>query len=266
MTEATADRAWIPVLRRSHDRLVALVEAGAPALTGPSYCREWTVAQVLSHLGSGAEIFSMFLEAGLAGREAPGRESFPPIWDSWNGRPPERQARDSLDANRALVERFESLDAATLADLRLSLFGMELDAGGLGRMRVSEHAVHTWDVAVMADAGATIAPDAAGLLLDNLSPMAQRTGRGSDRPLRVELVTTEPARRLLLTIGDSVDLTDAAGGADAEGGAGAEGAVHLPAEALVRLVYGRLDPAHTPGEIAVSGVDLDLLRQVFPGF
>ncbi len=259
MTEATADRTWIPVLRRSHDRLVAVIEAGAPALSGPSYCREWTVAQVLSHLGSGAEIFSMFLEAGLEGREPPARESFPPIWDSWNRRPPERQARDSVDANRALVERFESLDERTLAELRLSLFGMELDAAGLGRMRVSEHAVHTWDVAVMADEAATIAPDAVSLLVDNLGQMAQRTGRSSSRPLRVEMVTTEPARRLLLVIGDSVDLTDVAA-------ADGEAAVHLPAEALVRLVYGRLDPAHTPSDISVSGLDFDLLRQVFPGF
>ena len=259
MTEAAADRTWIPVLRRSHDRLVAVVEAGTPALTAPSYCREWTVAQVLSHLGSGAEIFSMFLEAGLAGREPPARESFPPIWESWNGRPPERQARDSLDANRALVERFESLDEGTMAALRLSLFGMELDAAGLGRMRVSEHAIHTWDVAVMADAAATIAPDAVTLLVDNLSQMAQRTGRGSGRPQRVEMVTTEPARRLLLTVGDSVDLTDVAA-------ADAEAVVHLPAEALVRLVYGRLDPTHTPSDITVSGLDFDVLRQVFPGF
>ena len=38
----------------------------------------------------------------------------------------------------------------------------------------------------------------------------------------------------------------------------------LPAEAFVRLVYGRLDPGHTP---PVEGdADLDELRAVFPGF
>jgi Mycothiol maleylpyruvate isomerase N-terminal domain len=38
----------------------------------------------------------------------------------------------------------------------------------------------------------------------------------------------------------------------------------LPAEALIRLVYGRLDPDHTPpveGDLAL----LDSLRSVFPG-
>ncbi|MGH9020497.1 MAG: hypothetical protein ACRDV0_05700, partial [Acidimicrobiales bacterium] len=37
----------------------------------------------------------------------------------------------------------------------------------------------------------------------------------------------------------------------------------LPAEALCRLVYGRLDPAHTPP--GVEGDALDFLRGVFGG-
>jgi hypothetical protein len=40
-------------------------------------------------------------------------------------------------------------------------------------------------------------------------------------------------------------------------------AVELPAEAFVRLVYGRLDPDHTPdGHDAPT---LGILRRVFPG-
>jgi hypothetical protein len=35
-------------------------------------------------------------------------------------------------------------------------------------------------------------------------------------------------------------------------------------EALVRLVYGRLDPAHTPA--GADDADFDDLRQLFPGF
>ena len=38
-----------------------------------------------------------------------------------------------------------------------------------------------------------------------------------------------------------------------------------PTEALVRLVYGRLDPEHPPASVSAEGVDLDLLRAVFPG-
>ena len=66
---------WISALRHSHDRLRAGVEPlGPDQLTQRSYPSEWTIAQVLSHLGSQAEIFGLVLEAGLAGREV---HSFP---------------------------------------------------------------------------------------------------------------------------------------------------------------------------------------------
>lgn len=40
-----------------------------------------------------------------------------------------------------------------------------------------------------------------------------------------------------------------------------------PAEALLRLVAGRLAPPHTPDEVRLRGAaDLDLLRRVFPGY
>jgi uncharacterized protein (TIGR03083 family) len=249
----------LAALRRSQDRLVALVDEGAPPLTGPSYCRDWTVAQVFSHLGSGAEIFALLLDAGLSGGEPPGRDAFPPIWDAWNARPPGEQARDSISANRTLIERFESLDATELAQLRVPFFGSEVDAAEIGRMRLSEHAIHTWDIAVMADPAATVATDAIALIVDNLGPLVERSGQASSPPVRVRVETTEPDRQLTLAINESVEISDAASD-------DAEASIGLPAEALVRLVYGRLDPAHTPNGITAVGVDLDRLRRTFPGF
>src|ERR1700745_88391 len=47
-------RALIGILRDSHDRLVALVQPlGPDQLRSQSYDDDWTIAQVLSHLGSG---------------------------------------------------------------------------------------------------------------------------------------------------------------------------------------------------------------------
>jgi hypothetical protein len=40
----------------------------------------------------------------------------------------------------------------------------------------------------------------------------------------------------------------------------------MPAEALLRLSYGRLDAAHTPADVEADPADLDRLRAVFPGF
>ena len=54
-----------------------------------------------------------------------------------------------------------------------------------------------------------------------------------------------------------VSLTDAAADDPAD--------LRLPAEAFLRLVFGRLDPGHTPD--SVDGADrLEELRTVFPGF
>ena len=151
----------------------------------------------------------------------------------------------------------ESLDADQLARLHLNLFGMELDAAGLARIRVSEHAVHTWDVAVALDPAAMVAPDAVGLLVDTLSQFIGRAAKpdGVERRLRVS--TTDPERDFILTTGESVTLTPD----DGETGLPE---LRLPAEALIRLAYGRLDPAHTP-PFHASGVDLDELRAIFPG-
>jgi uncharacterized protein (TIGR03083 family) len=255
----TSPGPWIDALRHSHDRLQAVV---APLLPGqleqPAYPSEWSIAQVLSHLGSQAEIFGLWLDAGLSGTEPPGREAFGPIWDKWNARSPQEQAVNALTADQAAVERFESLDADQLAGLRLKLFGMDLDAAGVARMRVGEHAVHTWDVAVALDPAATVAPDATALLIDTLGPFMARTARpdGVQRQLRVS--TTDPERDFILQTGESVTLT----AADGEEGLPE---LQLPAEAFIRLAYGRLDAGHTP-PVQASGVDLDDLRPLFPGF
>jgi hypothetical protein len=42
--------------------------------------------------------------------------------------------------------------------------------------------------------------------------------------------------------------------------------VRMPAEALLRLTYGRLDAAHTPASVSGDAGALDKLRAIFPGF
>jgi uncharacterized protein (TIGR03083 family) len=256
---------WITALRNSHDRLRAVVEPlSADQITGPSYAKDWSIAQVLSHLGSGAEIFGMFLAAGLAGEQPPGNEAFGPIWEAWNAKSPQDQVADGLRSDAALVEKFEALTDQQRAELRLALFGMDNDAAGMARMRLSEHAVHTWDVAVALDPEQTIAPEAVGLLIDGLSQLAAWTGKkgGPDRKLSV--ATTGPEREFALATGEQVSLDAADGEAGTAEGAAGTADLRLPAEALIRLVYGRLDPDHTP-PLDAKSADLDELRATFPG-
>src|SRR5262249_36752759 len=149
MTVEPSPQEWIGALRRSHDALRANVEPlDERTLRQGSYCSEWSIAQVLSHLGSGAEIFALFLEAGPSGSEPPAPESFQEIWQAWNERSPQAQATDALAADDALVKRLESLDDDERDRVQLQMLGMDLDVTGLARLRLGEHAVHSWDVAV----------------------------------------------------------------------------------------------------------------------
>jgi uncharacterized protein (TIGR03083 family) len=249
---------WIEALRHSHDRLQAAAgPLDASQLERPSYASQWSIAQVLSHLGSQAEIFGLFLDAGLNGQDPPGPDAFPPIWETWNAKSPQDQAADALQADAKTLEDFESLDADQRARWHLHVFGMDIDAAGLARMRVGEHAVHTWDVAVALDPAATLEPDAAALLIDTVGPLAARAGKPDGKQRRLRISTTDPERHFILETGTAVTLTPADGD---DGPAD----LRLPAEAFIRLVYGRLGPAYTP-PLEANGVDLDELRQLFPG-
>ncbi len=61
------------------------------------------------------------------------------------------------------------------------MFGSEQDLAGLARMRLSEHAVHTWDVVVALQPSAPVAPEAVDLLVDSLGAVAARTGTSTCR-------------------------------------------------------------------------------------
>jgi uncharacterized protein (TIGR03083 family) len=252
---------WITTLRNSHERLASVVKPLSPEqLRGPSYCSDWNVAQVLSHIGSGAQIALMGLPGALGQAEPVDRAAFQPVWDTWNAKSPDDQAADALVADEKQVSALEQLSDEDLARVSLQFFGMNLDSVGMIRLRLGEHAIHTWDVAVSGDPAATVSPDAVSLLIDNVPQfLAPRLGRAPDVPFRIRIRTTRPDRDYLLVASDPVTMTDWPG-------TGADSQVSMPSEALLRLAYGRLDPAHTPAEVVADPADLDRLRQMFPGF
>lgn len=256
---ATTDASsLVRAVRASHDRLAGIVAGlDGDGLRARSYDTEWSVADVLSHLGSGAEIFSRYIEAGVTGGDPPSPETFKPVWDSWNARSPEDQAAQSIAANEALVARVEALAPQERTAFHVTMFGrMPMDLDGALGMRLSEHAVHTWDIAVAFDPAARVAPDAVELLVDRLPMMAAFTGKKAPAPVLVAVTTVGPARAFTLDTG-GVSLAPA----------GADDAVvaslSLPAEAFLRLVYGRLDDEDG---LKASGVTFRELKSVFPGF
>jgi uncharacterized protein (TIGR03083 family) len=253
-------RTWIAALRGSQERLAALVGTLSPEqLRVQSYCTDWIVAQVLSHIGSQAEIAEQSLTAVLNGTEPP--SDFTKIWAVWDAMDPEEQAVQCLIHDAAQVDYLERLTDEQLAGIRAQLFGREFDAIGMVWLRLGEHAAHSWDVAVTFDQSAIVAPGSVALLVDRVPFVAQMVGKPAGERFRVLIQTTDPERKFLLDVTDSVSLT-----VDPSGDEG-QARIQMSAEALLRLVYGRLDPDHTPPVTVLSGdIGLDQLRQVFSGF
>jgi uncharacterized protein (TIGR03083 family) len=258
-------RVWIAALRGSHERLAAVVAGLTPEqLRARSYDTDWTNAQVLSHLGSGAEIAMLMLPGALGQAEPVGREAFEPVWDTWNAKSPDDQAGDALAADEKHVQSLEQLTDAELAGVSMPFIGLNLDAAGMVRLRLGEHALHTWDLAVFSDPSAVVAADAAGLLIDNVPEfLAPRLGKPQDEPFAARIRTAGPDRDYLLTAGERVTMADWPADDAAPGDVRY---VSMPAEALLRLSYGRLDPGHTPAQVHADAADLDRLRKIFPGF
>jgi uncharacterized protein (TIGR03083 family) len=261
----TDPRTWIATLRESHDKLSGLVRPMTPEqVRAQSYDRDWSIAQVLSHLGSGAEISLMTLPGALGEAEPVSRGAFGPVWDVWNAKGPDEQAADALATDEKHVATLEQLSDEHLAGMRMDFIGMQLDAVGVIRLRLGEHVVHTWDIAVVQDPAETVQADAVELLIDNVPQfLAPRLGKPLDEPFAVRITTSSPDRDYLLTSGESVSMTNWTG----EGPDGSEVPhVTMPAEALLRLAYGRLDPEHTPDTVSGDPDTLDKLRVIFPGF
>jgi len=240
----------VRVLDASVQRLADQVEPLTPQqVRQQAYPTEWTVADVLSHLGSGATIMRLRLD---------GEVDMQAIWDEWNAKDPDTQAADALGADDQLQHRLESLTAEDQDRMRFAMGPMELDLVTFLTLRLNEHSLHAWDVAVTLDAGATLPDDEAALVVDTLPMMTRFAGKPTGVERDISIRTVAPSRTFALALRpDGVTLTpgEAVDAPDLE----------LPAEALVRLVSGRLDPEHTPAGL-VGASHLDELRQVFPGF
>jgi len=256
----------IAALRTGHDSLAALVaKLSDDDLALTSGAAEWDVSQVVSHLGSGAEIGRATVQAALDGKPNPGREFNLSVWARWDGMSRRERADGFLSANPALIEMYESMDADTRQNLRIDVGFMPapVDVATAARLRLSEQTLHSWDVRVTFDENATLAPEAAGLLLEGTGDLLGWIGKADKLEGRqgvIQVRTTAPDEVFALRLGERISL-------DREVPEEFDGTLALPAESWLRLVAGRLAPRHTPAGIEATGLaDLDLLRRVFPGY
>lgn len=248
--------AHIAALHSSIERLRELPASLSEAeLKDQAYPSEWTIADVLSHIGSGAVIFRRRLEDGIAGKETP--EDFAPsVWDEWNAKSPEQQRDDALAADAALIDALSSVTTSQREAFSVPFGPLTLDFQTFVALRLNEHAFHTWDIEVIGDEAAGLHPQAAELVVDNLELIAKWAAKPTGDTRTLTVATTNPERWFSIALTpDAVTFSPTSPSKSAD--------VRLPAEAFARLVYGRLDAAHTPAD--VEGADLELLRRVFPG-
>ncbi|BCJ56234.1 hypothetical protein Asp14428_77090 [Actinoplanes sp. NBRC 14428] len=254
----------IAALRSEHDTLAGTVPGLTPEqLSGPSGASEWTVADVLSHLGSGAEIALRDLRAALGEAEPPGPGFNQSVWDRWNALGPREQAAGWLESDTALVTALEAVPAERHDELRVKLGFLPepVPFASYAGLRLNEVVNHVWDVRAGLDPAAGLTEQAGLVAAEHLAGglgfLLGFVGKPGEvgRPVVLEIAGT-PYR---VALDEQVRLTTEELPATAT--------FTGPAEAAVRLLSGRLTPKFTPAGVSVTGnVTLDELRAVFPGY
>lgn len=144
---------WLAALHASSARLAAAVSGlRDEQLSRPSFAKDWSIAQVLSHLGSAAEICATLVERGIAGDvTAPRREDMEPVWERWNALTGPEKRASWMTADARHLRLLDSLHADGRASVRVPYFAGPLDLPTYAGYRLSEQSVHSWDVEVALD-------------------------------------------------------------------------------------------------------------------
>ncbi|MGW4485083.1 maleylpyruvate isomerase family mycothiol-dependent enzyme [Amycolatopsis sp. NPDC004368] len=249
----------ITALRAEHDTLAALVRSLTDEqLATTSGAAEWTVAQALSHLGSGAEIGRAPI-ARAAG-ETVAAEDNPTIWARWDASAPRAQAEGFLEHNARWLDTVEALTPEKRSSLTVDLGFLPEPVSlltALG-MRLNEVANHSWDVRVAFDPQAGVAAASAEVLVELLAgPVGFMLGfLGKPAELGKPASVAIPGGGLV--IDESVTVVDHLESPSAT--------FDGPAEAFIRLINGRLKAPYDTGVSVGGALSLDDLRRVFPGF
>ncbi|MEU4094229.1 maleylpyruvate isomerase family mycothiol-dependent enzyme [Streptomyces sp. NPDC026673] len=243
------------------------LDAVVGGLTGeqllrPSFAAGWSIAQVLVHLGAGAELCTGAVRRGLAGDTAGvSREEIAEVHERWIPLRPAAQRDAWREAETGLLRLLDSLDPGLRARVTVPYFTGPVDFTAFTGYWLSEQSVHTWDVEVGLDPAATVPAPEVALLWDRIDMVASRS-RDADtlvrlRPRQIGMELTDPVRTLCLTLAAELHILPCEG-------AESSGTVSGPAEAVLRLVYGRNRPRDAV--TARGAVTLDDLRALFPGF
>ena len=119
------------------------------------------------------------------------------------------------------------------------------------------------DVRAGFDADATLAPAATDPLLQaspDLIGWISKPENLNGQHTVIQVTTSRPESLFTLHLDAQINM-------DFNAPDKPDGTLTMPAEAWLRLVAGRLSPEHTPSDVVTTGTaDLNVLRQVFPGY
>lgn len=249
----------IAALRIEHDTLVTLLPNLADEqFDAPSGASEWTIAQVLSHLGSGAEINRKPIARAVG--EPVEEEDNQSVWARWDSSSPIDQAAGFVEHSSRFLDTVEALTPEQRESLTVDLGFLPESAPVVVplAMRLNELANHGWDVRVGLDPSAEVHPESAALLLELFAG-----------PLGFLLRFASKADQ----VAEPVRLSVPGGGIVIEDGVSVVSSVADPSATLsgpegapVRLLTGRLKEPYVDGVAVEGNVTLEDLRRVFPGF
>ena len=265
MTEANANPyAQIKAYERGEfERLSRYLEGlDADGWIEQSYCTDWLVYQVVSHIGSGSRIGRMRLESWVKGAPPATREVMQGVWGLFDSLRPEQMLSHYAEAAQEyLAAEAATPDEAGLQEVDGFAGKRPISAYQLGR--VWELACHSWDVQVTRDPKARFHPDAVALL----GPRLHLVGAYLDKD-RGAALSTKPIVFKLSDSGAEYTLDPAAERPRLQPGASADAplVVEGPDEEIMRFVGGRhFVPGTKPQLKATKGSAQDLanLRRAF---
>jgi uncharacterized protein (TIGR03083 family) len=251
--------------RREFERLTTYLQAlDADGWVEQSYCSDWPVYQVVSHIGSGSKIGGLRLAAWVRGGEPVARETMQQIWGHFDSLGPGEMFGAYSEAVREYQQaESETPDEAGLQEVdgfagRRPLYAYQLS-------RTWELACHSWDVYVARDRKARLDATAVALLAEGLHfinlPLDKERASGLSALNPVVFHMRDSGRTYTLDPTAERPRVQAA-----DSGANGSLEVEGPDEELVRFVSGRHFVPGGRNQLSVtrgSSEDLARLRRAF---
>src|SRR5215204_5820023 len=259
----------LSAVKREFQTLVQDVESHpASYVEQDSFCADWKNYQVISHLGSGAEIFLRSLESALDGKEALSPEGRQAIWGYFDSLAPQDVYPQFKDRTEKLIAYLDALPESKHNAI-IPTFAGDLPLPKALLTRLNEMSLHVWDVRVKSDPALKLDDKAASLLLpmvvERLPNRAKRDGLDELHGRAIGFDISGPAPH-------QFTLNPGSEKASVEDGLPTQPlfTVKMPAEAFERMVAGRepIDKAVTAGTAQVSGDtgSMGSLSKIFPGY